>query len=453
MITIMWHLIEMWCGRVITKDGISHDPARVQGLVEMAKPQTASDLTQLLGAAGWMRGAIPNFAAHEKPLRTCLDEACKAAGARTKAKLKHVRLSDYGWGDEQEAALDDLKTAMLAMVPLHHPDPAKRICLFTDASDGYWSAIVTQLPMDQLAAPFESQQHQLLACLSGTFKGASSNWAVIEKEAFAIVHACRRLDYLLLCPGGFSLFTDHLNLVYVFNPTAVTTVQRYQAAKLARWATTLRAFQYTIEHVAGDLNVWADLLSRWGAPIPPEQRSAPAAHSIRGLFAVGDVLSADKVEWPTLKEIRAAQENAVATGNDTSGKNTTVDRDRNVRVNQTGSVWIPESARDLQLRIMVISHMGHGGHRGRKATRQIVETEFFWSGMQDMINEFVGGCLHCLRADGSVVPRPLGEALHATKRNEVLHFDWVYLEGRYLLVIKDDYSGFCRLVDAALPNI
>lgn len=30
-----------------------------------------------------------------------------------------------------------------------------------------------------------------------------------------------------------------------------------------RWAIKLSAYRYVIEHVSGDRNVWADMLSRW----------------------------------------------------------------------------------------------------------------------------------------------------------------------------------------------
>jgi transposase InsO family protein len=58
------------------------------------------------------------------------------------------------------------------------------------------------------------------------------------------------------------------------------------------------------------------------------------------------------------------------------------------------------------------------------------------------------------------VPRPLGTQLHATKPNEILHFDFLYIglsrdrKYQYLLLLKDDLSGYlwlvpCRMADAA----
>jgi hypothetical protein len=40
----------------------------------------------------------------------------------------------------------------------------------------------------------------------------------------------------------------------------------------------------------------------------------------------------------------------------------------------------------------------------------------------------VQNCLHCVATiPGDKVPRPLGTQLHATKPNETLHFDFLYI--------------------------
>jgi hypothetical protein len=45
------------------------------------------------------------------------------------------------------------------------------------------------------------------------------------------------------------------------------------------------------------------------------------------------------------------------------------------------------------------------------------------------------------------VPRPLGTQLHATKPNEILHYDFIYDEKyQYLLLLKDYLSGYLWLV-------
>ena len=74
------------------------------------------------------------------------------------------------------------------------------------------------------------------------------------------------------------------------------------------------------------------------------------------------------------------------------------------------------------------------------------------------MREVVGQCLHCADTrSGDVVPRPLGETVHGTAPNEVVHFASLHvgesspqasqglLENgvfRYIVVIMDGLSNF-----------
>jgi hypothetical protein len=75
------------------------------------------------------------------------------------------------------------------------------------------------------------------------------------------------LDWLLLRPEGFSLFTDHNNLVYGFNPYGFNvSIATHTAAKLICWALKISSYSYKIDHVTSLASIWSDLLTRWAAP-------------------------------------------------------------------------------------------------------------------------------------------------------------------------------------------
>ncbi len=83
--------------------------------------------------------------------------------------------------------------------------------------------------------------------LSGTFTGAAERWAIIEKEAFALVETAKRADYMLHRPGSFHLFSDHKNLRYIFNPDSVVSkVPKNTADKLQMWSLLLMGYDYMI---------------------------------------------------------------------------------------------------------------------------------------------------------------------------------------------------------------
>jgi RNase H-like domain found in reverse transcriptase len=156
---------------------------------------------------------------------------------------------------------------------LAFPDPDKRICVLTNASDRYYAGLVTQIHEEQLDLPMEEQDHQPLAFLSGEFNGAQLRWTVPEKEGFAVVDTVTKVDYLLLSHDEFSILSDHLNLTYIYNPLpADPTLARHVVHKLQRWALKMSVFSYRMEHVMGELNnqlcdaaATGDALMRWFA--------------------------------------------------------------------------------------------------------------------------------------------------------------------------------------------
>jgi transposase InsO family protein len=125
------------------------------------------------------------------------------------------------------------------------------------------------------------------------------------------------------------------------------------------------------------------------------------------------------------------------------------------------AIWIPERAVELQLRLCVETHYRSAGHRAYEATLGAIKEYVAWTTMAKDVKIFVQNCLHCVATiPGDKVPRPLGTQLRATKPNDFVHFDFLYIglsrDGKYqyLLLLKDDLSGYlwlvpCRTADAA----
>jgi hypothetical protein len=288
----------LWCGKIVSADGIRHDPARIQALQDLSAPTTGADLLQFVCAVNWMRLSIPAHNRIVEPLRQALERVYQVAHGRTKRKAANVLLADIGWGQAEDVALAEAKEALSSVVALAHPDPTKLLCVFADASEEYWGgAVVTQIPREHKTRVLEEQDHQPLMFLSGTFSGTAKKWAIVEKEAFALVETCKRADYLLHSDSGFMLFTDHRNLRYIFDPHSVkAVVPKYTADKLQRWALLLMGYHYTIFDIAGKANVWADLLSRWGS----------ARSSICAIHLADVPLSPmlqDDYDWPSYEQL------------------------------------------------------------------------------------------------------------------------------------------------------
>ncbi|KAF0707151.1 hypothetical protein AaE_013747 [Aphanomyces astaci] len=458
----------VWCGRRVSAAGISHDPERIAGLTGLSTPTTADQLQQFICALNWMRQSIPQYNPLVAPLQALLEVVCTAAGTRKKTRLASVALADHGWAPAHAECFVECKQALMQLVTLAHPNEDFDFYLCTDASHEFHGAVLTQVPTGQAQLPVGEQDHRPLAFVSGAFDKTQLRWSVTEKEAYAIIYAVKRLDYLLHRARGFTILTDHRNLAFIFGVEPSPDQPRYLADKLARWAVALTCFRYDIRHVPGDENAWGDMLSRWGnraatvdaVALPwvasddvtisnnasPLDLNSSRALQVRRLVTVPPVtpspLGAD-FEWPTLESLTIVQRKAKTEFTKIKASLVFDNPDGVGRIN--GCIWIPASALDTQLTLLVIAHAGAMGHRGQAATRAALTGTFSWRNVTEDVALFVRQCLQCMCVGNGTVPRPLGETLHATVPNELIHCDFLSMPDGYIHVIVDDASRFCQL--------
>ena len=189
------------------------------------------------------------------------------------------------------------------------------------------------------------------------------------------------------------IFTDHRNLVYIFNPRRrVPSMSKPQADRLERWALFLRCFDYEIFHVAGDSNVWADLLTRWGAVTASHcdankaQRAGETVkmatlrvHKDRVIVDARHTAtrctqeSQEDDTWPTVEHVLAAQQRYIT---QETAAESQLQRDGEVWRDVRGRVVIPNEAEELKARLMVISHAGAAGHRGQRTTLEAITARY-----------------------------------------------------------------------------
>lgn len=134
---------------------------------------------------------------------------------------------------------------MSNQLTLAHEDFFKRLCVFKDASEFLWSEAVTLVPVADLSLPLADQRHKPLAFLSGHFRSAVLRWLTSEKEAYAITASIKRTHWLLATDHGFDLYTDHNNLIFLFNPCSVfADLSQITMRKVLRGAVRLSAYHY-----------------------------------------------------------------------------------------------------------------------------------------------------------------------------------------------------------------
>ncbi|GKT30047.1 hypothetical protein ADUPG1_005383, partial [Aduncisulcus paluster] len=101
------------------------------------------------------------------------------------------------------------------------------------------------------------QEGKPVMFIAKKFSDSQLNWTVIEKEAFAIYFALKKIEYLV---SGihFTLFTDHQDLLYLL---------KAPSAKIIRWSQYIFSFDLEFVQISGKENPIADYLSRLWTPV------------------------------------------------------------------------------------------------------------------------------------------------------------------------------------------
>lgn len=208
--------------------------------------------------------------------------------------------------------------------------------------------------------------------------------------------------------------------------------------KVLGWAVRLSWYNYICYHISGSDNIWADMIGRWNAPL-----------MLRRLIYIPTLPSASNADfdWPSTEEVSKLQKDF----NRSEPPGLQMNMKKGLLCDERNSIWIPDEANDLQLRLCIVAHTSSAGHRGIQDTKKALHSSFFWSTMQDDIKQFIKYCIHCLLTTrGNQEPRPYGPSFYGTESNDVLQFDYLELlpnnKGeKYILVLRDDFSSYVWL--------
>ena len=104
-------------GYVFSKDGISPDPKKVEDVVNLRTPSTASEVRSLLGMTNYCSRFIQDYATKTEPLR----------------KLTH-KDQPWCWTAEHDRGVTQLKEALVSAPVAAYFDPEKATEISVDAS-------------------------------------------------------------------------------------------------------------------------------------------------------------------------------------------------------------------------------------------------------------------------------------------------------------------------------
>jgi len=151
-----------YLGHVITREGVSTDPAKIDKVAKWPTPQSAREVQQFLGLAGYYRRFVRNFATIAKPLHRLTEKTTR-----------------FEWTPECHEAFQILRQRLCSAPILVFPNFNKPFILDTDASNTGIGGVLSQLD--------EAGNECVIAYASRTLSKAERRYCVTRRELLAVV--------------------------------------------------------------------------------------------------------------------------------------------------------------------------------------------------------------------------------------------------------------------------
>lgn len=434
-------------GHYVTPYGHEPDPEQLSKIQEAKNPRTRKQVRKYFGLINWLREFIPNFAQITAPLTALL------------AGNKKIE-----WTNEAEAAFHASKQAFQNCKQLARFDPALPVVVQTDASQEGVGCVIYQTD--------QSESRYIIGYHSAKFGAVERKYHVNEQECLAIIHALKKYRPYLL-GRHFTLRTDNRCLLWLKN-------MHNGKSKLARWALMLQEYDFTVEHVAGEANEFADALSRnpnlnetvrdeieWEGVLPPVsevvgrgmipptlQRITVANHDTLSPITAGDVMRVvlqSQITSPEAEKYRTKCSQQAVEGW------RVVDGEVQVRLPGMRERWRTFVPTPRRQNVLQFAHDSQAaGHPGAEQTRRNIMKHFHWPGLGRDARNYVRECVICntrkaRRSDGDAPqqPRQPDTAFKTVALDIMGPYPRTSTGKRFLLVVTD---LFTRWVEAFPVN-
>jgi transposase InsO family protein len=454
-------------GNVVSAAGRSISSDRIQGLADMKAPTDIKQLRSFLGLASYYRDFLPNLSMDLEPLSALTRKG-----------------TPFNWtGVQQKAFQDTLDKLCSSCNSLVFPDWNKPFILRTDACDYGIGAVLLQ-DNDTALLP--------VVHISRSLTESERKWSIVEKEAFAIVWSCRRLNPYL-SGRKFLIQTDHKNLSWIHSSSN---------ARVRRWSLEMSELDYEIEYLPGSKNEVADALSRVNPPTKNEpELQTQQVFKTAALAPIPDPILEDDADddtelenddteteeeeeetpahappqeeeeapsddsllsdWFKLENIIKYTQEAQAEMSPDDARylvNNPAARQKHVfghSVWQINSLtFIPSHCEPLKANIIALAHdfalYGHGGILRTK--KRILEAGLTWRGLAKDVKAYVSSCVACQKVKASLSQMSHGQMqdFRPTRPHQSLNIDFLKMpkskDGKqYILVMIDRFSRWVEL--------
>ena len=225
-----------YLGHEISTAGMLPGQEGIQKIAEMGYPKTVTGVRKFIGATGYFRRFIRNYARIAEPLNNLI--GCD------NAKLKNHPVTLL---PEAKDTFNTLKQKCMMAPVLAFADLEKPFLLETDASALGLGAVLQEVQADGKLHP--------VAYASRALRKGEKNYHSSKLEFLALKWAVTEQfkEYLYYRP--FTVRTDNNPLTYILTTPNLDACGH-------RWVTSLAQFRFKIEYLKGTDNKVADVLSR-----------------------------------------------------------------------------------------------------------------------------------------------------------------------------------------------
>ncbi|KAA0053234.1 DNA/RNA polymerases superfamily protein [Cucumis melo var. makuwa] len=211
-------------GHVVSKAGVSVDPAKIEAVTGWTRPSTVSEVRSFLGLAGYYRRFVENFSRIATPLTQLTRKG-----------------APFVWSKACEDSFQNLKQKLVTAPVLTVPNGSGSFVIYSDAFKKGLGCVLMQ-------------QGKVVAYASRQLKSHEQNYPTHDLELAAVVFALKIWRHYLY-GEKIQIFTDHKSLKYFFTQKELNMRQR-------RWLELVKDYDCEILYHPGKANVVADALSR-----------------------------------------------------------------------------------------------------------------------------------------------------------------------------------------------
>ncbi|GJR38616.1 putative nucleotidyltransferase, ribonuclease H [Tanacetum coccineum] len=392
-------------GHIVSADGISMDPAKVEAITKWPRPTTVTEVRSFLGLAGYYRRFVEGFSLLALPL--------------TKLMRKGEK---FVWNEEREKSFEELKRRLVSSPILTLPSGTGGYQIYSDASKKGLGCVLMQ-------------HGKVIAYASRQLKPYEENYPTHDLELAAVVFALKIWRHYLY-GETCDIFTDHKSLKYIFTQKELNMRQR-------RWLELLKDYEANIHYHPGKANVVANALSRKNS----------------------GTMACLKIQPEIIKDLELMEVELVVRGSEGYIASLKIEPNLILRIKEAqkedGELW--SVVQNMKNAILTEAHSSPFSiHPGSIKMYRDLKQNFWWNGMKQKVARFVAKCLTCQqvkiehqRASGLLQPLDIPtwkweqisidfvtRLPRTFKKNDAI---WVVVDrltkSAYFLPIQQGYSG------------